>query len=97
MSKKVKVTNSVSATVADYIRQESVDWQIVDNGDSDIVIESSTERKECIKNIIYSNGWMSCEEARSLAPKLNLTLGQMGRLLDILSVKIRHCSLGCFK
>ena len=97
MPKKVQVANSLSAKVADFVREESIDWEIAVDGDCDIVIESCSERKQSNRGIIYADGWISCETARAIAPNLGLTLAQMGTLLNALSVKIRQCSLGCFE
>jgi len=96
MAKKVQVPDSLSAKVADFVKQESIDWEIVADDDCDIAVESCSERKQSNRDVIYSGGWISCEMARALAPNLDLTLDQMGKLLDVLSVKIRQCSLGCF-
>ena len=97
MSMKVQVPDSLSVTVAEFVKQEAIEWKLVTDGDCDIAIASCSERKQSDQDIIYAGGWISCEMARALAPNLGLTFAQMGRLLDVLSVKIRRCSLGCFE
>lgn len=97
MAKKVQVPDSLSAKVAEFAEQETLQWDIVGDGDCDIAIMPCSERRQSNLGVIYAGGWITCEAARAIAPGMDMTLAQMGRLLDALSVKIRHCSLGCFK
>ena len=55
------------------------------------------DRKECGIGILYCGGWIACETARTLANKLEIPMTQMGSVLSYLDIKIRKCSLGCFK
>ncbi|MGS0765417.1 hypothetical protein [Syntrophomonas curvata] len=56
------------------------------------------EEKEIMVKLqeMFPNGKMSCSEARELAEKLDVALGDMGKLCDQAGIKIFACELGCF-
>jgi hypothetical protein len=58
---------------------------------------AAEEPRRCTLSRLYVGGSIPCETARTLAPRLGLRLGQMGKLLDHLHIKVRHCGLGCFQ
>lgn len=39
---------------------------------------------------------MSCEKARELAKELNVPVSEIGRICNVLKIKITACELGCF-
>ena len=45
---------------------------------------------------IYAGGSIACATAFELAAKLGISQTKMGKLLDHLDVRVRHCQLGCF-
>ena len=61
------------------------------------VLEEPEARRRCTLTRLYVGGFIPCETARALAARLNLRVGQMGKLLDFLNIKVRQCGLGCFK
>ena len=60
------------------------------------VEETGAERLESTLSILYSGGWITCATARTIAGNLEITLSQMGEILDHLKVKVKQCGLGCF-
>ena len=68
----------------------------LDVGEGVIRIAASDERRECSPDTLWLGGRIKCELARSLAGKLGISVRTMGRLLELLNVKIMHCGLGCF-
>jgi hypothetical protein len=94
--KKVCVYESISAGLVELVRDKAIGLEIV-TADADLRIEDSgTERLESDMDVLYSGGWVSCAVARDLAGKLEISLAQMGDMLDHLNVKVRQCGLGCF-
>ena len=81
----------------EFLDSEKIAIEIVSDEPCDIKVIQCDDRKESKLDTIYSGGWITCERARSLAQRIKISLGQMGKLLDHLDVKIRRCSLGCFK
>jgi uncharacterized protein YggE len=39
---------------------------------------------------------LSCEKARELAEALKVPVGEIGRICNVLKIKITTCQLGCF-
>jgi hypothetical protein len=39
---------------------------------------------------------LSCEKARELAEELNVPVSEIGRVCNVLKIKITACQLGCF-
>lgn len=56
------------------------------------------DKKELIAKLQeqYPEGKISCSEAREIAAKLGVALGDMGELCDLAGIKIFACELGCF-
>ena len=39
---------------------------------------------------------LSCEKARELAEELKVPVSEIGRICNVLKIKITECQLGCF-
>jgi len=97
MKKKIYIKALAVESLEEFLNREKIAIEIVSKPRSDVEVIGCTGRKESDLNTIYSTGWITCETARQLAKKLQISVIQMGKLLDYLDVKIRMCSLGCFK
>jgi hypothetical protein len=97
MKKKIYTEISIAQGLQEFLDKDKMDLEVVTGTHGAIEVMKCVKPKESNLDIIYSGGWISCEMARSLAKKINISFGQMGKLLNHLDVKIRHCSLGCFK
>jgi hypothetical protein len=97
MKKKIYVKALPVSSLEKFLDTEKIDIELVTNQQGDIEVIQCNDHKESNFDIIYAGGWITCETARSLANKIEIPLGKMGKLLDHLNVKIRRCSLGCFK
>ena len=97
MKKQICVEFSIIEHLRKFIEKEKIDIEIISGQHGDIEITKCDEPKESNLDIIYSGGWITCETARSVAKILNISLSQMGKMLNHMDVKIRSCSLGCFK
>ena len=62
-----------------------------------VVVSTGPERLESRVDTLEANGWIKCATAWTLAEKHGIPLLSLGALLNELDIKIRHCSLGCFK
>lgn len=97
MKSKICVPISIISPLREFLDIEEIKIGVVTDGNCDVRVIQCDDRKESNLSTIYSHGWITCEMARSLAKKLKISVRQMGKLLDHLDVKIRSCSLGCFK
>ncbi len=94
--RKVCVPESLLDGFAGFVCDKAIDLEVV-TADGDLRVEDSGgERLESDMDVLYSGGWVSCSVARDLAGKLEVSLDQMGGILDHLNVKVRQCGLGCF-
>jgi hypothetical protein len=97
MKKRVCIEISTAEQLREFLDREKIDIDIVTGQLCDIKVIRCNDHRESDSDTIYSGGWITCEMARSLAKKIDISLGQTGKLLNHLDVKIRRCSLGCFK
>ncbi len=97
MKKKICPETSIAQNLQEFLNKEKINLEVVTGKEDAVEIMKCSEPKKSNLDIIYSGGWITCEMARSLAKKINIPLAQMGKLLNHLNVKIRSCSLGCFK
>ena len=97
MKKKICIPASMAPSFQEFLDSEGITVELVSDEQCDVEVIQCNDRKESNLDTIYSGGWVVCETARALAKKLAIPVRQMGKLLDCLDVKIRNCSLGCFK
>jgi hypothetical protein len=97
MKTRICIEVSIASQVQEFLNIEGIEIEVVTDGNCDVTVLRCKDRKKCDLNTIYSGGWIKCETARALAKKSAIPVRQMGKLLDYLDVKIRRCSLGCFK
>jgi hypothetical protein len=97
MKKQICVEISIAEHLREFIDREKINIEIVTDSPCDIEVIKCDEPRESNLDTIYYDGWITCEMARSLVKKMDISLGQMGKLLNHMDVKIRSCSLGCFK
>jgi len=50
---------------------------------------------DVVKNAAAENR-LSCEKARELAEELKVPVDEIGRICNVLKIKITACKLGCF-
>lgn len=100
MKGKIGVPASLAGQLGDFLRREDISIEVVagsQQAEGAVMVFECDDRKESDLNTIYSGGWIACETARALAPRLGISIEEVGKLLNQLNVKIRRCSLGCFK
>ena len=97
MKKRICVEISIADKLRGFFNSEKIDIDVISGQPDNIEVRQCDDHRESNLDIIYSGGWITCEIARSLAQKMEISLEQTGKLLNLLNVKIRRCSLGCFK
>ena len=97
MKKKICVPDVMAERLCSFLNKEGISLEVVTNASCDVTVVSSDERIQCDLNTIYSGGWIVCETARQLARKIEISIKQIGKLLNFLNIKVRRCSLGCFQ
>jgi len=97
MKKKIYAEPEIADDLREFFNTEKINIEILTDKSGDIKIIQCNDRRESNSGIIYRGGSINCEVARSIAASMNIPLNKMGKLMNHLDVKIRRCSLGCFK
>lgn len=92
----ILVPDNLIERVKSFIESEGVLLEIVGEGSADLRIVQSQGRIQSDACILQAGGWIACPTARAIARELGITPKKVGRLLDILDIKVRDCELGCF-
>jgi len=97
MKQKICADAALADELREYIKTEGLQLDVVSEPDTELVLVAHRDQARSDMRTICAGGWIACETARALARELGLPLLKMGKMLDHLNVKIRQCSLGCFK
>ena len=96
MSVTLSVPDELRETVGAFIKAEGVSIETVSGGGGGVQVVKSAGRQQSDASTLESGGWITCSTARGVADKLGIDGLVMGKLLDLLNVKVRQCELGCF-
>lgn len=92
------VPEAMLEALGEFVTAEGIRVNVVSTPDDYTVqVMKADERRRCGLRTLYTGGFIACETARGAAVKLGIRTRQMGKLLDFLNIKVRNCSLGCFK
>lgn len=94
--KKISILESMSADLKKFVDDKSIAIEIVSDGGDLNIEDTGPEKLESSVSVLYSGGWIACATARAIARKIDITLPQLGEILDYLKVKVKQCGLGCF-
>lgn len=85
------------AALQQFIAAEALPWTLVDapGGRPDIV--EGPPAAECDLARLVPGGRITCSVALEMAEACHAPAGAIGRLMNLLGIKIRECQLGCFK
>jgi len=97
MSKAISVTGELAGKVTDLVAAEALAIEVVSSGDGTVRVVESEGRVQCDSSTLQAGGWITCEGARTMASELGIPVRAMGKLIDVLDIKIRNCELGCFE
>ena len=97
MAASLAVPQSMAASVGEFLAAESMSLDVVTGGGGTVCVEASTARQQCRTNVLYTGGWIACSDALTIADVLDIGAGNMGKLLNMLDIRVRRCQLGCFR
>lgn len=95
-AKTIGVSAERREAVADFLRRESLDWEVVASPEGDVCIEDATPGTECTTRVLHPGGRIACAVALAVAASLDVSGKPVGRLLNELKIKVHDCQLGCF-
>ncbi|HUW82410.1 MAG TPA: hypothetical protein VMZ31_06375 [Phycisphaerae bacterium] len=97
MTASLVVPESMATSVCEFLATESIPLDVVTSGQSALRVEASTTRQQCKTDVLYTGGWIACSQALKIADALDIGAGSMGKLLNLLDIRVRQCQLGCFR
>jgi hypothetical protein len=97
MKAVLSVPESLLARVRELVEGEEIALEVVSSGPCTVRVELSGERLESDLTTLHAGGWITCPAARAAASKLQISNRAMGKILNLLEIKIRRCDLGCFE
>ena len=93
----LSVPESLAGAVRQVVADEDIPLDVVCEGQCAVRVEQGSERMECDLVTLHAGGWITCPVARATASKLQIGNRAMGRILNLLEIKVRRCDLGCFQ
>ncbi|MFH1744069.1 MAG: hypothetical protein ABIH23_34130 [bacterium] len=97
MVARLAVPDPLNEEIQKFINENDMALEIVDRAPYDLRVVVSGEQRQSIDDNLEASGWITCGHALQLAKQLGIPSLQFGALLDLLEIKVRECSLGCFK
>ena len=93
------VPDNMKQAVQTFIETEGIHLAVVSDGDGSATVQvvASEKGQQSSATVLQAGGWISCNTARKMAEHLGIKLGNMGKLLNHLEIKVRACELGCFE
>jgi hypothetical protein len=84
------------AVIREFLHREALEWVIVDPSAGGLRIVEAAPKTECSGLTLHPGGWVPCAVALAIAESCAVPGKTVGRLLDLLEIKVRDCQLGCF-
>ena len=97
MSETLGVPQEMLMQVESFLREHGIPLEVTSGRNATVVVGRSSERRESDPATLQSGGWIACPTALGMAGRLRIRPHQLGIVLILLDVKIKACSLGCFK
>jgi len=96
MSVTIAVPPDLSERVAEFITAQALAIEVVPEGSGTVQVVPSADRQQSDPSTLRAGGWITCPDAFALASKLDVPTRVVGKLFNVLDIKIRECQLGCF-
>lgn len=97
MSIRLYVPEELREKVSQFVQVTAPELEVVDAEPCDICVEVSAEKAESRGDTLAADGWITCPTALAMSKKHQLCTETLGALVDLLHIKVRECSLGCFR
>jgi hypothetical protein len=84
------------AAIEEFLLREALDWAIVDPPGGYLRLVEAAPKTECTGLTLHPGGRIPCAVALAMAESCGVPGKTVGRLLNLLEIKVRDCQLGCF-
>ncbi|MBN2445874.1 MAG: hypothetical protein JXO22_04070 [Phycisphaerae bacterium] len=96
MSLTLTVADDLVPKMTEFVRAESLPWDLTAAGGNIEIVASAPEPQQCTPDVLRAGGWIVCSDAFASAELLGIPKRTMGKLLNHLDIKLKACQLGCF-
>ncbi len=96
MKVTLQVPEGLRDSVRSFVQAESLSIEVVSDGDGAVRVVQGSGRQQSDASTLQAGGWITCAAARAMTSKLRTDGRKVGKLLDLLDIKVRDCELGCF-
>jgi hypothetical protein len=97
MGATIGAPDTLKETLDKLVDSQAIRLAVVAEGSGDVNVAEGAEGEESTMTVLRAGGSIRCAVALALAKQLNIGPGDVGAIMNALNIKIRHCSLGCFK
>jgi len=80
----------------EFVRAERPPWTLVDAPGGRVDVVDDPEPGTCDPRRLIPGGRIKCSTSLEMAEVLRVSPASLGRLLNLLRIKVRECQLGCF-
>jgi len=81
-----------------FLQEEGIDWTVSADGAGELtVVEAEGPESACDRRRLHAGGRIDCATALALAEERRVPSESIGRLMNLLGIRIRNCQLGCFR
>ena len=93
------VPDNMKQALQTFIETEGIPLAVVsdEDGNATVQVVASEKGEQSSATVLQAGGWIACASACKMAERLGIKLGNVGKLLNHLDIKVRACELGCFK
>lgn len=85
------------ASLQEFIDAEGLPWTLVDAPGGQLNLSEEAQPAECDLERLVPGGRILCSIALEMAEVYHAPASSIGRLMNLLKIKIRDCRLGCFQ
>ncbi len=97
MGAVLSVPESFLAPIRQLLAGQEIPLEVVCGGEGAVRVAQSGERRECDLTTLHAGGWITCPTAWAMASGLQIGNPAMGKILNLLDIRVRRCDLGCFQ
>jgi hypothetical protein len=91
------VPESLVESLRAFVATENLPLTIVAGQAGEVRVVPGKQGQQSSATVLHAGGTIACHTAFEMAGRLDLAPRELGRLLDHLEVRVRHCQLGCFE
>jgi len=84
-------------SLQEFIDAEGLPWTLVDAPGGQLNLSEEAPPAECDLERLVPGGRILCSVALEMAEIYHAPAGSIGRLMNLLKIKIHDCRLGCFR